>query len=110
MVSGTNWLKIDGFLGTHANKATDLSYWGMISITLLENITNIYRYEMNNCLIDDAIGYIIWHCDCVPSFFDGNITHDLALPWKKREKLLCFREKLDCAIDKMMISFSTLNL
>ena len=56
---------------------------------------------MNNCLIDDAIGYIIWHCDCVPSFFDSNIIHDLALPWKIKEKLLCFREKLNCAMDKM---------
>ena len=71
----------------------------MISFNLVENL--IYRYEMNNCLIDDAIGYIIWHCDCVPSFFDGSIIHDLTLPWNKREKLLCFREKLDCAINKM---------
>ena len=28
-----------------------------------------YRYEMNNCLIDQGIGNIIWHCRCVPSIW-----------------------------------------
>ena len=28
-----------------------------------------FRYEMNNCLIDQGIGDIIWNCRCIPRFF-----------------------------------------
>ena len=27
-----------------------------------------YRYEMNNCLIDEGIRDIIWRCRCIPNF------------------------------------------
>ena len=35
-----------------------------------------FRYEMNNCLIDEGIKDIIWNCRCLPHFFEG---HDLSL-------------------------------
>ena len=52
-----------------------------------------YRYEMNNCLIDQGIRDIIWNCRCMPrfAFYISNyydyLTH---IP-------VCFGEKLHCA-------------
>ena len=34
--------------------------------------SNGFRYEMNNCLIDEGIRDIIWNCRCLPRFYDGN--------------------------------------
>ena len=57
-----------------------------------------YRYDMNNCLLDDAIGNIIWHCDCFPSFTSAMFSNPL--PSEIRE-MKCIRDKMDCAIAKM---------
>ena len=50
-----------------------------------------FRYEMNNCLIDQGIREIIWNCRCLPFFF-----------YEKMEAYLdfigpCSGEKLYCA-------------
>ena len=30
-----------------------------------------FRYQINNCLIDEGIRDIIWNCRCLPQFFEG---------------------------------------
>ena len=30
-----------------------------------------FRYQINNCLIDEGIREIIWNCRCLPQFFEG---------------------------------------
>ena len=52
-----------------------------------------YRYEMNNCLIDESIRDIIWNCRCIPNFmpnYDTFIQYNIFIP-------ICFGEKLHCA-------------
>ena len=51
-----------------------------------------YRYEMNNCLIDQGIRDIIWNCRCMPTLFDYDYLEDYLdyIP-------VCFGEKLHCA-------------
>ena len=65
---------------------------GEVNLTYLTNDLG-YRYEMNNCLIDQGIRDIIWNCRCIPSFayyisnYDDYLTHIPA----------CFGERLHCA-------------
>ena len=35
-----------------------------------------FRYEMNNCLIDQGIRDIIWNCRCTPRFWDECVYCD----------------------------------
>ena len=52
-----------------------------------------YRYEMNNCLVDQGIRDIIWNCRCMPSF--GFVQEYLEfIP-------MCSGKKLHCANMRM---------
>ena len=53
-----------------------------------------YRYEMNNCLIDQGIRDIIWNCRCIPYFADYLPDYLQFIP-------MCFGEKLYCANVRM---------
>ena len=59
-----------------------------------------YKYDMNNCLIDEMIGNIIWGCGCVPSFFEPKIRYN-NLPGLDAVQFSCKKEELDCAIEFM---------
>ena len=41
---------------------------GEVNLTYL-TYNNGYRYEMNNCLIDQGMQDIVWNCRCMPRFF-----------------------------------------
>ena len=67
---------------------------GEVNLTYLSYSIG-YRYEMDNCLIDQAIRDIIWNCRCLPTFYQ------LSISWEK-DKLsgilqYCTGEKLFCA-------------
>ena len=64
---------------------------GEANLTYLPNKDG-YRYEMNNCLIDQGIRDIIWHCRCMPTLFEYDSFEDYLdyIP-------VCFGEKLHCA-------------
>ena len=65
---------------------------GEVNLTYLE-IENGYRYEINNCLIDQGIRDIIWNCRCLPRFtpwFINYVDYLALIP-------VCFGEKLHCA-------------
>ena len=51
-----------------------------------------YRYEMNNCLIDQGIRDIIWSCRCIPTLLEVDSFEDYLdyIP-------VCVGEKLHCA-------------
>ena len=52
-----------------------------------------FRYEMNNCLIDQGIRDIIWNCRCMPSF--GYVEEYLKfIPMCSGEKLLCANTRM----------------
>ena len=53
-----------------------------------------YRYEMNNCLVDQGIRDIIWNCRYIPSFYTENEEY---LPFIS----ICSGEKLNCAKRRM---------
>ena len=53
-----------------------------------------FRYEMNNCLVDQGIRDIIWNCRCIPSFY---IANDKYLPFIP----ICSGKKLNCANKRM---------
>ena len=59
-----------------------------------------YKYEMNNCLIDEMIGNIIWQCGCVPSYFEGKWI-SLGFSLEEIKQFSCQHEELDCAIEFM---------
>ena len=64
---------------------------GEANLTYLTNEFG-YRYEMNNCLIDQGIRDIIWNCRCMPDLFDYDFFEDYLdyIP-------ACIGEKLHCA-------------
>ena len=65
-----------------------------------------YRYEMNNCLLHEAIKKIIWDCRCKPSFHVVEIPeYPNALPYCTGEKLVCLQSKLS----NMAIGFEDSN-
>ena len=43
--------------------------------------SNGFRYEMNNCLIDEGIRDIIWNCRCLPRFYDAI---DAIMPFRQK--------------------------
>ena len=51
-----------------------------------------YRYEMNNCLIDQGIRDIIWNCRCLPNFGFYEEFWEF-IPICSGEKLFCANEK-----------------
>ena len=52
-----------------------------------------YRYEMNNCLINEGIRDIIWNCRCMPSFgYDEEYLE--FIPMCSGEKLLCANTRM----------------
>ena len=53
-----------------------------------------YRYEMNNCIIDEGIKDIIWNCRCMPRFFFYDRDYSLFIP-------ICTGEGLYCANTRM---------
>ena len=57
-----------------------------------------YRYEMNNCLVDQGIRDIIWNCRCIPSFYEMNDDYLPFIP-------ICSGEKLYCANTRFPIDF-----
>jgi hypothetical protein len=54
-----------------------------------------YRYEMNNCLVDQGIRDIIWYCRCIPSFYE--LESEEYLPFIP----ICSGKKLYCANTRM---------
>ena len=62
---------------------------GEVNLTYLPNEYG-YRYELNNCLIDQGIRDIIWNCRCMPSFGYAGIEYLAYIP-------MCIGEKLYCA-------------
>ena len=70
----------------YANGEQNLSY-------LTEKVG--YRYEMNNCLIDQVIRDIIWNCKCLPHLADNAIEYYLEfIPWCTGLNLYCANQKL----------------
>ena len=53
-----------------------------------------FRYEMNNCLVDQGIRDIIWNCRCIPSFYEMNEEYLPFIP-------ICSGKKLYCANTRM---------
>ena len=63
-----------------------------------------FRYEMNNCLIDEGIRDIIWNCRCMPSF--GYVPEYLEfIPVCSGEKLLCANTRMK-SLGMPMVSFA----
>ena len=55
-----------------------------------------FRYQMDNCLIDNAIRAIIWECRCKPSFYDCFDRDECAnLGFCVGSGLYCLRSKLE---------------
>ena len=54
-----------------------------------------FRYEMNNCLIDQGVRDIVWNCRCIPYFglsldaADKRMQNSTYLPRCRGKKLLC---------------------
>ena len=109
-------------LETHINVKPILSYTTENAISMLSpeerkcysnseaNLTYLpfssgYRYEMNNCLTDDAIGYIIRHCHCYPGFYPNNIALSPDFSDEAKTNITCSNERLECAIKKMKSNF-----
>ena len=53
-----------------------------------------FRYEMNNCLIDQGIKDIIWNCRCMPSFGPEMADYLAYIPMCSGEKLLCANTRM----------------
>ena len=53
-----------------------------------------FRYEMNNCLIDQGIKDIIWNCRCMPSFGYVGADYLAYIPMCSGEKLLCANTRM----------------
>ena len=57
-----------------------------------------FRYEMNNCLIDQGIRDIVWNCRCIPNFGLGldaggfPMQEDTYIPRCSGKKLYCANE------------------
>ena len=58
------------------------------------------KIEMNNCLIDQIIGDILWQCGCKPSFYE-NFEGIENLTTKEQRNVTCSGKRLDCAIERM---------
>ena len=58
-----------------------------------------FRYEMNNCLINQGIRDIVWNCRCIPSFGLGGVDPAGKTPVEEgyHEMPRCSDEKLHCA-------------
>ena len=113
-------------LETHIDLRPTLSYTTKNAISMLHpsergcystNEANLsylpysegYRYAMNNCLIDQIIGDILWQCGCKPLFYQNdkgaeNLTNE------EMGNLICAGKKLDCAIVRMKSMDSEKNL
>ena len=65
-----------------------------------------YRYEMNNCLIDEEIRTIIWNCRCMPTFCSicrsCNVCKEYLqfIPICCGSKLYCANTKNNSALSK----------
>ena len=57
-----------------------------------------FRYNQNNCLVDNLIGDIIWNCRCIPSFMPAISERD---QYENMGLERCWGEKLNCAFKKM---------
>ena len=68
-----------------------------------------YRYAMNNCLIDQIIGDILWKCGCKPSFYE-NFEGIENLATEEQHYITCSGKHLVCAIERMKSTDSTKNL
>ena len=62
-----------------------------------------FRYEMNNCLIDQGIRDIIWNCRCVPIFGLGGLDPAGKSVYQDdyHDMPRCRGEKLHCANSRM---------
>ena len=58
-----------------------------------------FRYEMNNCLIDQGIRDIVWNCHCIPTFGLGGLDPAGKSVYQEgyHDMLRCRGEKLHCA-------------
>ena len=113
-------------LETHINLKPTLSYTTKNAIAMLfpsdrgcystgeANLTYLpyskgYRYEMNNCLIDQIIADILWKCGCKPSFYE-NLKGLENLTKEEFRNASCIGKRLDCAIERMKSMDSKKNL
>ena len=53
-----------------------------------------FRYEMDNCLIDQGIRDIIWNCRCMPSFGYVGADYLAFIPMCSGEKLMCANTRM----------------
>ena len=53
-----------------------------------------YRYQMNNCLIDQAIRDIIWNCQCMPYFENNNPEYLEFIPLCSGLMIICAKKKM----------------
>ena len=90
IISSTTTNAIDTFSPDDRNCYAD----GEANLTYLAYNLG-YRYEMNNCLVDQGIRDIMWSCRCIPSFYNNN--EEYYLPFIPR----CSGEKLHCANTRM---------
>ena len=68
-----------------------------------------YRYVMNNCLIDQIIGDILWQCGCKPSFYENSKGIE-NLTTEEQSNVTCSGKRLECAIARMKSTNSKVNL
>ena len=85
---------IDSFSPDGRNCYSD----GEANLTYLSH-SNGYRYEMDNCIIDQAIRDIIWNCRCLPSFYPTSISwekdkYSAILSYCTGEKLFCANKRI----------------
>ena len=68
--------------------------WDEIDLTYLPYEKG-FRYELNNCHIDQRIREIIWHCRCIPAFANyGNKEYRKYIPFCSGRKLYCAKMRL----------------
>ena len=70
---------------------------GEVNLTYL-TYADGYRYNMNNCLINQGMRDIIWNCRCIPSFFaecsDCGTYYSIFLPDCTGKELYCANARM----------------
>ena len=52
-----------------------------------------FRYSLDNCIIDNLIGNVIWHCKCIPNI----ASVETKIRFLKMSIRFCSGEELKCA-------------
>ena len=53
-----------------------------------------FRYEMNNCIVDEGVRDIIWNCRCTPRFYVFTPDYSLFIPSCTGEGLYCANTRM----------------